>query len=84
MHAAVDTVANRLPRTVMRTPMTLMMASTTVTARKSHRDADDHAVLPNTGASDHLNLIVGTGIPLTVAGMLMVIASRRRAGVHRG
>ena len=50
--------------------------------KKSHRDADDNAALPNTGASDHLNLIGGTGIALTLAGLTIVAATRRRGGAH--
>ncbi|MGI9084218.1 MAG: LPXTG cell wall anchor domain-containing protein [Aeromicrobium sp.] len=39
-------------------------------------------MLPHTGADDHLNLIGGTGIALTLAGLTLVAATRRRGGAH--
>ncbi|MEO6471987.1 MAG: hypothetical protein ABIO14_09300, partial [Aeromicrobium sp.] len=44
--------------------------------KSNHRSA----ALPNVGASEHLNLIGGTGIALTLAGLTIVAATRRRGG----
>ena len=46
----------------------------------SDDDEDGKAVLPSAGASDHLNLIGGAGIALSLAGLTIVAATARRRG----